>query len=83
MSQAFNKIAHLAIALQNTHTFTRDQGIDIFYFPSYSVNLSHIDTYCSIVKPHVGRMANIKDRHFEKSLSNLGELEVLHSDTPK
>ena len=30
MSQAFNKIAHLAKALQNIQTFTWDQGSDVF-----------------------------------------------------
>ena len=30
MSQAFNKIAHLAKALQKIQTFTWDQGSDIF-----------------------------------------------------
>ena len=30
----------------------------------YSVDLTPIDTDCSIVKRHVSRMSNIKDWHF-------------------
>ena len=75
MSQAFNKITHFAKALQNIHTFTRDQGSDIFDLPSYSLDLSPIDTDCCIVKRPVGQMSIIKDRHFDKSLSKLVHLE--------
>ena len=64
MPQAFNKITHLAIALKNIHTFTRDQGGDIFELPPYSVDLTPIDTDCSIVKRHVSQVSNIIDRHF-------------------
>ena len=63
MSQAFN-----------IHMCTMDQGSDIFYLPYYSLDLSPIDTDCS-VKHHVGWMSNIKDRQFEKSLSKLVHLE--------
>ena len=75
MSQAFNKITRLAIALQNIHAFTRDQCSEIFDLPSYSLDLCPIDTDGSIVKRHVGRMSNIKDRDFEKSLSNWVHIE--------
>ena len=37
---------------------------DIFEMPHYSVDLTSIDTDCSIVTRHVSRMSNIKDRHF-------------------
>ena len=64
MSQAFNKITHLVIALSNFHTFTRDQGGDNVESPPYSVELTPIDTDCSIVKRYVSRMSNITDRYF-------------------
>ena len=75
LPQAFKKITHLEIALENIHAFTRDQGGDIFELPPYSVDLTSIDTDCSIVKRHVSRMSNIKDRHFKKLLSNFVHLE--------
>ena len=40
------------------------QGGDIFELPPYSVDLTPIDTDCSIVKRHVSRMSNIKGRIF-------------------
>ena len=40
----------------NTHAFTRDQGGDIFELPPYNVDLTPIDTDCSIVKRHVSWM---------------------------
>ena len=74
MPQAFNKITHFEIALKNIHTFTRDEVGDIFELPPYSVDLAPIDTDCSIVKCHISRMSNIKDRLFQKLLSNLVHL---------
>ena len=35
----------------------RDQGGEIFELPPYSVDLTPIDTDCSIVKRHVSRMS--------------------------
>ena len=64
LPQAFNKITHIAIALENIHAFTRDQGGDIFELPPFSVDLTPIDTDCSIVKRHVSRMSNKKGKHF-------------------
>ena len=64
MPQAFNKITHLAIALQDIHAFTRDQGGDTLELPAYSVDLTPIHTDCNIAKRHISRMSNIKDRHF-------------------
>ena len=48
----------------NIHAFSRVQGGDISELPPYSVDLTPIDADCSIVKRHVSRMQNIKDRHF-------------------
>ena len=62
MSQAFKKITHLVIAVQNMHAFTREQGSDL---SSYSLDLSPIDTDCSIVKQCARRVSYIKDRHSE------------------
>ena len=47
-----------------------------------SLYLSSIDTDCSIVKRPVGRVSNIKDRRFEKSLSNLVHLEFRWPRSP-
>ena len=63
-AQPFNKLPHLAIALKNIHAFTRDQGGDIFELPPYSVDLTPIDTECSIVKRHIIWMSNIKHNIF-------------------
>ena len=64
MPQPFKKITHLAIALYNDHVFTRDQVGDIFELSPYSLDLTPLDTDCSIVKYYVSRMSNIKDRYF-------------------
>ena len=42
----------------------QDPGWWYFELPPYSVDLTPIDTDCSIVKRHVSRMSNIKDWHF-------------------
>ena len=69
------------------------KGVDIFELPPCSVDLTSIDTEIdrylrSIVKRHISRMSNIKDRHFYKLLSNRctlnpDDLEVRHSAMPK
>ena len=48
----------------NIHTFSSDQGGDIFELPPYNVDLTPMDTDCGIVKRHVSWMTNIKDRFF-------------------
>ena len=45
-------------------SFNIHKGGEIFELPPYSVDLTPIDTDCSIVKRHVSRMSNIKYRHF-------------------
>ena len=74
MSQSFDKITHLATALYNIHTLTREQGGDMFELPPYSEDLTPIDTDCSIVKRHVSRMSNIKDRFFLEITIKFGVL---------
>ena len=70
------------------HTFTRDQGGDIFELPPYNVDLTPMYTDCSIVKRHVSWMTNIKDKIFENYSQiwctlNSDDLEVMHSAMPK
>ena len=47
----------------NIHTFIRDKGGDIFELPPYSVDLTPMDTDCSIVKRHISPMSNVKNRN--------------------